>query len=88
MYQITNDMSSMEMKKYSILNRIERLERENDRYIADRGVVNFGIYNKIQELYDEIDKINREANDQKKADRLQNHNKKRINDMNLMMNLG
>ena len=57
MFSIDSTMSDSEVKKYSILNRIERLEMANDRYMATFGCNNEAIYNQIQELYDEYQSI-------------------------------
>ena len=55
MYHITTDMTDEEVKKYEILNRIEKLEMQNDLYMENTGMMNPGIYNKIQELYDKLE---------------------------------
>ena len=70
MYKIDSTMSDSEVKKYSILNRIERLEMANDRYMATFGCANEAIYNEIQKLYDAIDSINSTEDNYREADRL------------------
>jgi hypothetical protein len=57
MFSIDASMSDSEVKKYSILNRIERLEMSNDRYMVTFGCNNEAIYNQIQELYKEYESI-------------------------------
>lgn len=57
MYTISEDMTTDQIKGYKILNEIERLEKENDQYMATFGRMNQHIYDRIQFLYDQYDNI-------------------------------
>jgi len=57
MYTISEDMTTDQIKGYKILNEIERLEKENDQYMATFGRMNQHIYDRIQFLYEQYDNI-------------------------------
>ncbi len=58
MYTISEDMTTDQIKGYKIINEIERLEKENDQYMATFGRMNQRIYDRIQFLHDQYDNIN------------------------------
>ena len=85
MYTIDSTMSAQEKTKYMFLNKIERLEKQNDTYMARTGMMNTSIYNQIQELYDAIDSINKTESDYKEADRLHQEAQDSLAEINRML---
>lgn len=51
------DTISIQTRIHHIDSRVKQLERINDEYSAKHGIMNYGIYNKIQNLMDERDRL-------------------------------
>lgn len=51
------DTISIQTRIRHIDSRVKQLEKINDEYSAKHGIMNYGVYNKIQNLMDERDRL-------------------------------
>ena len=54
---VTMDTISIQTRIHHIDSRVKQLERINDEYSTKHGIMNYGIYNKIQNLMNERDRL-------------------------------
>ena len=51
------DTISIQTRIHHIDSRVKQLEKINDEYSVKHGIMNYGIYNKIQNLMNERDRL-------------------------------